>query len=78
MEEYLGCTPGSASVLGLLFDEEKKVRLLIDGDLRSSCRIGCHPAVNTASVAINFEDLEGVILNALGRECTYVTLTGGC
>lgn len=78
MEEYLGCTPGSASVLGLLFDEEKKVRLLIDGDLRSSCRIGCHPAVNTASVAINFEDLEGVILKALGRECTYVTLTGGC
>ena len=78
MEEYLGCALGSASVLGLLFDEEKKVRLLIDGDLRSSSRIGCHPAVNTASVAINFEDLEGVILNALGRECTYVTLTGGC
>lgn len=76
MEKYLGCTPGSASVLGLLFDGEKRVRLLIDEDLRGCSRIGCHPAVNTVSVALSFTDLESKILNALGRECTYVTLTG--
>jgi Ala-tRNA(Pro) deacylase len=76
MEKYLGCAPGSASVLGLLFDEEKKVRLLVDRDLLMEEKIGCHPAVNTASVALRVADLTERILPALGREPTYVTLTG--
>ena len=33
MEELINCTPGSASVLGLLFDKGLKVRLVIDRDL---------------------------------------------
>ena len=76
MEKYLGCAPGSASVLGLLFDEEKKVRLLVDHDLLMEEKIGCHPTVNTASVALRVADLTERILPALGREPTYVTLTG--
>ena len=77
MEGYLGCAPGSASVLGLLFDEERRVRLLVDRDLLKEEQIGCHPAVNTASLALKIEDLTGVLLPALGREPLYVTLTGG-
>ena len=76
MEKYLGCAPGSASVLGLLFDEEKNVRLLVDRDLLMEEKIGCHPTVNTASVALRVADLTERILPALGREPTYVTLTG--
>ena len=33
MEELLRCTPGSASVLGLIFDKGLKVRLVIDKDI---------------------------------------------
>ena len=33
MEQYLDITPGSVSVLGLMNDREKKVRLLVDRDL---------------------------------------------
>lgn len=77
MERYLGCTPGSACVLGLLFDEEKRVKLLIDNDLLKEEKIGCHPCVNTASLSLNIGDLTEKVLPALGREALYVTLTGG-
>ena len=30
MEEYLNITPGSLSLMGLIFDKEKKVHLVID------------------------------------------------
>ena len=33
MEQYLDITPGSVSVMGLMNDKEKKVRLLIDEDV---------------------------------------------
>ena len=76
MEKYLCCSPGSASVLGLLFDEERCVRLLIDQDLLKEELIGCHPCVNTASLALRIKDLTECILPALGREPVYVALTG--
>ena len=76
MEKCLCCSPGSASVLGLLFDEEKCVRLLIDQDLLKEELIGCHPCVNTASLALRIKDLTECILPALGREPVYVALTG--
>ena len=30
METYLNVTPGSATVMGLIFDQENKVQLLVD------------------------------------------------
>jgi Ala-tRNA(Pro) deacylase len=32
MEQFLDCTPGSASVFGLMNDKENRVQLLIDED----------------------------------------------
>lgn len=43
MQKFLKIEPGSASILGLLFDKEKNVQLLIDEDVLENEYIGCHP-----------------------------------
>ena len=74
MEELLGVTPGSVSVLGLMNDGEKKVRLLMDRELLAEAEFGCHPCRNTTSLRFATEALLGKILPALGREPVLVEL----
>ncbi|HIY53706.1 MAG TPA: prolyl-tRNA synthetase associated domain-containing protein [Candidatus Agathobaculum merdavium] len=74
MQEFLGVTPGSVSVLGLLNDTEKHVRLVIDRDALAHEYFGCPPCRNTTSLRIKTADLTGRILPALGHEPTYVNL----
>ena len=74
MEKYLRTTPGSASVLGLIFDSEREVRLLIDEDVLKNEYFGCHPCVNTSSLRIKTSDLTEKILKKLGISYTAVTL----
>lgn len=74
MEKYLDITPGSVSVLGLMNDHEKKVRLLIDEDVLKDEYFGCHPCINTSSLKIRMEDLIEKIIPAMGHEPTTVRL----
>ncbi len=74
METYLDITPGSVSVLGLMNDHEKKVRLLIDEDVLKDEYFGCHPCINTSSLKIRMEDLTEKIIPAMGHEPTTVRL----
>lgn len=74
MEQYLDITPGSVSVLGLMNDVEKKVRLLVDRDLLAEPDFGCHPCINTSSLRFSTAALFDVILPALGREPSFVDL----
>jgi len=74
MQELLGVTPGSVSVLALANDTAKRVRLLIDRDLLQSEFIGCHPCKNTASLKLQATDLLERILPALGYTPTFVEL----
>lgn len=66
MNRCLGLIPGSVSPFGLindippldadqreLFDNGHRVKLYLDGDLRSAERISFHPCDNTASVVID-------------------------
>ncbi len=57
MESLINCTPGSASVLGLLFDKELRVRLVIDRELLAREFIGCHPCLNSSSLKIRTSDI---------------------
>ena len=43
MEQYLDCTPGSSSIMGLANDAENKVQLLMDEDIKAGEYLGCHP-----------------------------------
>ena len=74
MRELLGVTPGSVSVLGLMNDDENKVRLLIEKDVLSEEYFGCHPCKNTGSMKIRMKDLTDVILPAVGHDYTEVEM----
>ena len=74
MEKYLGVTPGSASVMGLMNDKEGAVRLLIDEDVLNADYFGCHPCVNTSSLKISVFDLKDKIIPALAHPYTVVKL----
>lgn len=74
MEEYLNITPGSCSILGLMFDKEHKVHLVIDKDIIDSEYIGCHPCVNTSTLKIKTSDIMDVFLPYTGHEAVIVEL----
>ena len=74
MEALLGLTPGSVSVLGLMNDRERKVRLLVDRDLLSEENFGCHPCRNSTSLRFKTDELFHALLPALDRDPVYVDL----
>ena len=74
MERLLDITPGSVSILGLMNDRDKAVRLLVDRDLLQEESFGCHPCINTSSLRFKTADLFEKILPALEHEPTFVEL----
>lgn len=76
MEKFLDITPGAVSIMGLMNDKEKAVKLLVDEDVLKGEYVGCHPCVNTSSLRIKTSDLFGKILDAMGHDKTVVTLVG--
>ena len=74
MEKYLDITPGSVSVLGLMNDREKHVKLLIDEDVLKGEYIGCHPCINTSSLRIRTEDMVNKVIPAMDHEIHIVHL----
>ena len=74
MMELLHITPGSVSVLGLMYDKEKKVQLLIDKDVLTHDYLGCHPCQNTSSIRFPIEDFTQKVLPALGHDPMLVEL----
>ena len=74
MEEYLNITPGSLSLMGLIFDKEKRVHLVIDREVLEEEYFGCHPCINTSSLKFTTEDLTGKIIPALGHDPITVNL----
>ena len=71
---YLNIKPGSVSILGLMNDRGKKVKLLIDRDILKSEFFGCHPCVNTSSLKIKTGDLLEKFLTYTGHTPVYVDL----
>lgn len=74
MQELLGVTPGSVSVLGLMNDSEKKVNLLVDADILKEEYTGIHPCINTSTLKIKTEDIFSFLQNELNRSKTVVKL----
>lgn len=74
MERLLDITPGSVSVLGLMNDRGKAVRLLVDRDLLKEESFGCHPCINSSSLRFKTAELFDRILPAMGHEPEFVEL----
>lgn len=77
MEKYLNVTPGSATIMGLIYDEENRVQLLVDEDLLDEEYFGCHPCVNTSSLKLKSEDVFGKYLEAVHHNFIKVKLSAG-
>lgn len=77
MEAYLNVTPGSATVMGLIFDPENKVQLLVDEELLKQEEFGCHPCVNTSTIKMKTEDVFGKFLEEIHHDYITVKLSDG-
>lgn len=75
MEKYLNVSPGSATIMGLIFDPENRVQLLVDEELLAQPWYGCHPCVNTSSIRLRTEDVFGKYLEAVHHNYIVVQLT---
>jgi len=76
MEALLDITPGAMSVMGLMNDNENKVKLLIDEDVLKDEYIGCHPCVNTSCIKLKTMDVIDKYLSATNHDMTVVKLIG--
>ena len=74
METYLGVTPGSVTILGLMNDKDRKVRLILDKSVAEGDRFGCHPCINTSTLNLSMKEIREKFLPHLGVEPTLVDL----
>lgn len=70
--EILGLIPGAVTPLGLLNDENLRVKLYLDADFAGNM-IGVHPNDNTATVWMQADDLRALI-RAHGNEAELAEL----
>lgn len=74
MEEYLGALPGSASVMGLVNDEDDYVQLVIDKEVADEEWFGCNPGINTAHLKMKTADLLNKFLPKIHHKAKVVAL----
>ena len=74
MERLLRVHPGAVSPMGLLFDEEKQVELLVVGALRDVPRLGFHPCDNRWSLAMTSQDFFDRFLPAVEHASRWVEI----
>jgi Ala-tRNA(Pro) deacylase len=73
MNKYLGLTPGSVSPFGLINDILKEVTAVIDKDLLKHEKLGFHPNINTATLAITKDDFKK-FLDSTGNKIVYLEI----
>jgi len=58
LEKYLGVTPGSVTVLGLMNDTALGVELCVDADVWHTPSWRCHPLINSVTLVLARTDIE--------------------
>jgi Ala-tRNA(Pro) deacylase len=71
MMRYLGLEVGAVSPFGLINDNQKEVKVIIDQDLKEADSINFHPNVNTATVGLSFSDFEK-FLSFCGQQIRFL------
>lgn len=61
LKTFLQLEPGSVTPLGILNDEEKKVKVYLDQEFMDEDLIGVHPNENTATIFLKASDLVNLI-----------------
>lgn len=71
--ELLGIKPGAVSVLAIVNDKERKVKVVLDQRLACAVAINCHPLSNERTTSLSKTSLEK-FLAVLGRDPSYLDL----
>ena len=72
--ELLRCTPGSATILGLMNDHDHRVRLLMEREVYEAEFLSCHPCICTSSLKLKMADVLEKLLPRTGHQITVVDL----
>ncbi len=73
--ELLNCHSGSLGTLALLYDRDRRVKLVLDRDLLSTTGLCMHPSVETTTVTIELSEYLEKLLPALNHSPAFVTVT---
>ena len=73
LKDILGVESGCASILALMNDKERKVRLVLDKDILATEKFACHPCLNSTSIAFYTPELSKICVK-LGYERSIVEL----
>lgn len=65
----LHCTPGSATVLGLMNDTQHAVRFLMEREIYEAEYLSCHPCICTSSLKLKTADILEKFLPGHGARC---------
>lgn len=74
MQEYLGALPGSASVMGLVNDEDEYVQLIIDKEVAEEEWFGCNSGINTTHLKMKTADLLNKLLPRIYHRAKIIAL----
>ncbi len=74
MEQHLKAAPGSASVMGLINDEDDYVQLIIDKEVADEEWFGCNPGINTAHLKLKTSDLLNKFLPKINHRAKIMSL----
>jgi Ala-tRNA(Pro) deacylase len=74
LARFLGLTPGSVTLFGLVNDRDHQVTLLVDRDVWEASAWRCHPLVNTATLVVSRAGIER-FLAATGHGVTLVSVS---
>lgn len=72
LQAFLHVQPGSVSPMGLIFDADGRVRLLVDSALKDADRLAFHPCDNTETLVMSAHDFFEVFLPAVHHEPLFV------
>ena len=73
MRDCLQTVPGSVSALELLFDTDRRVKLVIDRDLMADELISGHPGISTSTLQLKREDILKFV-ESTGHSPIYIDL----
>ncbi len=74
LQEFLQCSPGSATALGLLHDTGHQVQLVMDREVYEAEWFCCHPCICTSTLKFKTADLLEKILPHTGHTPMFVDL----
>ena len=74
MSRLLSTYPGAVSPMGLIFDVDHQVRLLMDSALRETDFLAFHPCDNTQSLAMATADFLNVFLPSLHKTPEWIEI----